>query len=128
MNNKRVFAALAVVLALSGCARTEPVHNINETVSAQYSNDQIKNAILQAGLSRQWIMHEVEPGVISGHLAQRGHVADIRVTYTPGQYSINYIGSQNLLAENGQIHRNYNRWVMNLDQDIKLRLATQTVN
>lgn len=115
---------LAVVFALAGCARTEPVHNISETVSLQYSNEQLKEAIVQAGLSRQWVMTPAGPGVINGMISQRGHTANIRVTYSSGSYSINYVSSSNLKAKRGEIHRNYNRWVTNLDQDIKLRLAS----
>lgn len=125
MYTNRVIPALAIVFALAGCARTEPVHNINETVSLQYSNEQLKDAIIQAGLSRQWVMTPAAPGVINGHLSQRGHTADIRVTYSSGSYSINYVSSSNLKARRGQIHKNYNQWVNNLDQDIKLRLASQ---
>ncbi|KGT94265.1 lipoprotein [Erwinia typographi] len=128
MNKTRVISALTVIFALAGCARTEPVHNINETVSSHYSDEQMKSAIIQAGLSRQWVMKAEAPGVIAGHLSQRGHTVDIRVTYSASRYSINYVSSSNLLAENGQIHRNYNRWVNNLDQDIKLRLASQPAN
>lgn len=126
MINKPALALFAVVLTLSGCSRTEPVRNINQTVSTRYSNEQIEKAILQAGLTRQWVMHVVQPGVITGHLDQRSHKVDIRITWHAGEYSINYVGSDNLLAEKGHIHRNYNRWVNRLDQDIKFCLATQT--
>lgn len=126
--NTRLFAMLVVVLALTGCARTQPVHNINETLSVQYKPQQIKNAILQAGIGRGWGMTQTAPGVISGHLEERGHRADIRITYAASQYSINYVDSQNLLAKNGIIHRNYNRWVSKLDQDIKTRLAMTQIS
>ncbi|MFC0141438.1 hypothetical protein ACFFJN_15810 [Erwinia mallotivora] len=128
MNNKPAWALLAAVLTLTGCARTEPVRNINQTVSSQYSSEQIKNAILQAGMSRQWMMRVVGPGVITGQLAQRGHQANIRVTYGKGHYSIDYVGSDNLRADKGQIHRSYNRWVNNLDHDIRFYLSAQTGN
>lgn len=127
MNKTRLLTALAMVFVLAGCARTEPVKNVVEPISAQYNSEQLQSAIIQAGLSRQWVMTPAGPGIIDGHLSQRGHTADIRVTYSPGQYSINYVRSSNLLAQGGQIHRNYNRWIANLDQDIKLRLASQAV-
>ncbi|WP_034913971.1 MULTISPECIES: lipoprotein [Erwinia] len=125
---KRLLCCAVAIMALAGCARTEPVKNVKETVSAKYSGEQIKKAVTEAGLARQWVMQPAGPGVINGHLMQRGHRADIRVTYGTGQYAIDYVSSQNLLAENGQIHRNYNRWIANLDQDIQLRLASQGVN
>jgi len=31
------------------------------------------------------------------------------------------------MASGGMIHRNYNRWVNNLDEDIQLRLSAQAL-
>jgi hypothetical protein len=70
-------------------------------------------------------MTPVAPGVINGRLAQRGHVANIRVDYTPSRYSIHYVSSENLLAADNEIHRNYNNWVTALNQDIQVRLSAQ---
>jgi len=117
-----------VVSTLTACSRTAPVLNIQHPIQAQYSNDQVRKAIIEAGLARKWVMTPVAPGVINGHLYQRGHSADIRIDYTATSYKISYIGSQNLLASGGKIHRNYNRWVNNLDEDIKLRLSAQALN
>lgn len=125
MKKQPLLIALLCVLALAGCARTEPVKNINQTLSVRYSDSQMKTAILAAGRDRQWIMRPQQPGVISGHLMQRDHTADIRITYDANSYSINYVGSNNLLAAPGKIHRNYNRWVNNLDRDIQLHLASE---
>ncbi|MCV9878882.1 hypothetical protein [Brenneria izbisi] len=122
-----IFLGLACVLALSGCARTAPVANVTKTIAAQYTADQVKKAILQAGLEREWVMTPVSPGVINARLDQRGHVADIRINYSQTSYSINYVSSQNLLAGDGKIHRNYNRWVNNLDREIQLKLAGQQI-
>ncbi|PLV62112.1 hypothetical protein [Erwinia sp. B116] len=118
-------AVAFAVLMLAGCSRTQPIHNVTQTLNIHYSDNQLKTAILQAGADREWVMQPVQLGVINGHLAQRGHVADIRITYSASQYQINYVASQNLLAGAGQIHRNYNRWVTNLDRQIQLRLAGQ---
>jgi hypothetical protein len=49
--------------------------------------------------------------------------AEVRIPYTATSYSINYESSLNLKASNGKIHKNYNRWVHNLDHDIQLNLA-----
>jgi hypothetical protein len=127
---KKILSVVLVVAAtlLSGCAsRTAPIDNINQKLSQSYSDNQVKTAIIEAGLSRQWAMTPAGPGIINGHLIQRDHVADIRVTYTSNSYSIQYVGSRNLKAAGGMIHRNYNRWVHNLDKDIQLRLAAQAI-
>ncbi|MCL2899026.1 hypothetical protein [Brenneria tiliae] len=127
MKKQLIFVGLACVLALTGCARTAPVANVTKPITANYSSDQVRKAILQAGLEREWVMTPVSPGVINGRIDQRGHVADIRINYSPTSYSINYVSSQNLLAIGGKIHRNYNRWINNLDREIQLKLAGQQI-
>ncbi|PWC19426.1 hypothetical protein [Brenneria corticis] len=127
MKKQLIFVGLACVLALTGCARTAPVANVTKPITANYTSDQVRKAILQAGMEREWVMTPVSPGVINGRIDQRGHAADIRINYSPTSYSINYVGSQNLLASGGKIHRNYNRWINNLDREIQLKLAGQQI-
>jgi predicted small lipoprotein YifL len=115
--------AFAIMGALAGCARTAPVDQIHSTVSTGHTAEQVKSAILKAGHQRQWIMSEAGPGVIKGRLQARDHSADIRIPYSATSYSINYESSLNLKASDGKIHKNYNRWVHNLDKDIQLNLS-----
>lgn len=118
--------AATVVGALAGCARTAPIEQVNAIVSAGHTEAQVKDAIIKAGAQRQWIMSDAGPGVIKGKLQNRGHVADIKINYSATSYSIVYVSSINLMAANGKIHRNYNRWVHNLDKDIQVTLAANT--
>ncbi|HBI9535293.1 TPA: hypothetical protein K9R50_002948 [Escherichia coli] len=117
------FAAIAVVGALAGCARTAPIDQVHSTVSAGHTQEQVKKAILKAGVERKWIMSETGQGVIKARQQSRDHSAEIRINYTASSYDINYENSQNLQASGGQIHKNYNRWVRNLDKDIQLNLS-----
>jgi len=123
MNKKTIFTLAVVAALLTGCARTAPIHNVNQTLTQRYTDNQMKLAIIEAGISRKWVMTPVSPGVINGRLAQRDFVANIRITYTSQNYRIDYVSSENLKAEEGEIHNNYNRWITNLDQDIQLRLS-----
>ncbi|HFT1164155.1 TPA: lipoprotein [Klebsiella quasipneumoniae subsp. quasipneumoniae] len=118
--------AATVVGALAGCARTAPIEQVNAIVSASHTEAQVKDAIIKAGAQRQWIMSDAGPGVIKGKLQNRDHVADIKINYSATSYSIVYVSSINLMAANGKIHRNYNRWVHNLDKDIQVTLAANT--
>lgn len=117
------FVAFAVVGSLAGCARTAPIEQIQSTVSAGHSAEQVKTAILKAGQKRDWIMTEAGPGMIKGRLQARDHSVDVRIPYSATSYSINYENSMSLKAANGKIHKNYNRWVRNLDHDIQLNLS-----
>ncbi|MCA7011707.1 hypothetical protein LF934_03540 [Dickeya dadantii] len=127
MKKQHFLASMVCVLALAGCARTAPVMNTTTPIAGNYTADQVKIAILQAGLQRKWVMTPVAPGVINGRIDDRGHSADIRVNYTPSNYTINYVNSYNLKADDGKIHKTYNRWVNNLDREIQLKLASQQI-
>ena len=117
------FAAIAVAGALAGCARTAPVEQIQTAVSAGHTEDQVKQAILRAGVQRQWIMSQTAPGAIAAHQQARDHVVEVRINYSASGYSIHYVSSSNMMASGGKIHKNYNRWVHNLDKDIQVNLA-----
>ncbi len=119
-------AAIAVIGALAGCARTAPIEQIQTTVSAGHTEAQVKKAIIKAGAQREWIMSDAGPGVIKARQQSRDHVAEIKITYSATSYSINYDSSLNLMASGGKSHRNYNRWVHNLDKDIQINLAADS--
>lgn len=116
--------AFVVVSALAGCARTAPIENVRTSVGAGHTTAQVKSAIFKAGAQRQWIMNEAGPGVIKARQQSRDHVAEVRINYTATDYTINYDSSMNLQAADGKIHKNYNRWVNNLNKDIQVNLST----
>ncbi|KHE02056.1 lipoprotein [Pantoea stewartii] len=117
------FAAIAVVSALSGCARTAPIAQIHTTLAAGYTQEQVKSAILKAGALRQWTMTQAGPDVINASHQSREHRAEVRINYSAGGYDITYARSNNLMASGGEIHKTYNRWVQTLDNDIKATLS-----
>jgi len=122
----KLFAVLAIIGALAGCARTAPIAQINSTVSSGHTQAEVKSAILKAGAQRQWIMSEVKPGVIKARQQSHQHQAEVQITYTATGYNIKYDSSLNLKASGGKIHKTYNRWVRNLDKDIQVSLASST--
>ncbi|PSW06875.1 hypothetical protein [Photobacterium lipolyticum] len=117
-----VVAAMFVTLA--GCSRVQPILNVENTpVVFNLQSSQVKQAIIEAGIGRGWVMRETTPGKIRGEYQARSHQAIIDITYNTNTYSIEYADSDNLKYEDGKIHRNYNRWINNLDVDIKKKLA-----
>lgn len=121
------FAVIALVGALAGCSRTAPVDNITTVVSAGHTQNEVKSAILKAGAERKWIMSETSPGVIKARQQARGHIAEVRITYSATGYAITYVSSLNLQASGGEIHNAYNHWVRNLDKDIQVNLSAASL-
>ncbi len=61
-------------------------------------------------------------GTIRGTLNIRSHQAVVLIAFKEKEYSINYESSQNLDYYQGQIHKNYNSWIRNLDNAIQREL------
>ncbi len=110
--------------------RGEPLININNQAVARadgkpLSMEQVKSAII-AGSARQrvWTVTPVKSGVMTATLNVRNkHTAVVDITYTSKEFSVKHRESTNLLYEkdeNGveQIHRNYNKWIQGLKQNI----------
>ena len=114
------------MLLVAGCT-SRPIVNVTDqpVVTApgkQLTAEQVKYAIVSAGTGLGWVMTPVSPGLISGRLSLRDHVAVVDVRYTTKTYSITYKDSTNLNYQGGQIHKNYNGWIENLDRDIRAAL------
>lgn len=116
-------AALALVVGLSACSKSALIPNVHSVVASGHSEQQVRDAILRAGKANNWIMNEAEPGVINARVQTRGHIAQVRIPYSSSSYSIDYVSSDGLSADNGKIHRNYVRWVRNLDKNIQINLS-----
>ena len=126
MNFSRILIVVGMMLLVAGCT-SRPIVNVTDqpVVSAagkELTADQVRNAIVSAGNGLGWVMTPVSPDLVSGRLMLRDHVAVVDVRYTAKTFSITYKDSTNLNYKDGQIHRNYNGWIENLDRDIRNEL------
>ena len=125
---KNLFVIAFVMLGvfmLGGC-RTAPVLNIDNaaiSVNGNYTQADVKKAIIRAGTSLGWQMKEQEPGRLKGTLFLRTHEAIIQILYDKSKYSIKYVDSKNLDYDGTNIHSNYNGWIENLNRNIKVQLS-----
>ena len=114
---------MVALVGLTACT-SAPVRNVPESPVVTGSGkpvtaDQVRSAIVRAGNTLGWEMTPNAPGAVTGRLALRGHVAVVDVRYSAKDYSIMYKDSTNLDYGNGQIHKNYNGWIENLNRDIR---------
>jgi len=119
-------AIIAVAVSLAACTQA-PIRNVPQTpvvtgTGKLATPEQVRSAVVRAGSGLGWQMTPVDPGLVSGRLALRGHVAVIDVRYSPKDFSITYKDSTNLDYANGQIHKNYNGWIENLNNGIRREL------
>ena len=126
MNYKKILIVLGVLLLLASCT-SRPIVNITDspivtTGGRQLTEDQVRKAIVSAGNGLGWVIAPVSPGMVTGTLNLRTHLAVVDIRYTTKSFSIIYKDSTNLHYRNGQIHRDYNGWIENLDRDIRSEL------
>ncbi|MAL77993.1 MAG: hypothetical protein CMN55_02585 [Sneathiella sp.] len=126
---KFFYLAMVVTMALfvSGCfGRVQPVYNVDAghvpMKLQEGSVDRIAMAIRTAAINRGWSIEEAGAGLFKATLHNRSHVAVVNIRYSKTTYSIEYVSSQDLLYENGNIHRSYNKWVRTLENDINKEL------
>jgi hypothetical protein len=111
------------VLLLAGC-RSAPIQNISDAPVTSISGKavsaaQVRTAIMGAGAGLGWRMVDAGPGKLEGTLTLRDHTAIVEIPYSAKTYSILYKGGQNIGERDGNIHKNYNGWVQNLDRAIR---------
>jgi hypothetical protein len=126
---------VAATLFLSACfGRLQPLYEVHSHPIPQkaqgLSLDKISMIVAGAGAKRNWLMDEIQPGRIRGTLNTRDHSAVVDVKFDNQTYSISYVSSSNLLYDGNSIHRNFNRWITNLEQDIQndLQIAAIGMN
>ena len=119
---------ILATLVLAGCA-SKPIYNVSNapitTSSGTPTESQTIKAIIRAGSSLGWVMRKEAPGHIIGTLNIRDHIAIVDITYNSDSYSITYKDSTNLDYNGTNIHRNYNNWINNLDNAIKVQLSNK---
>lgn len=91
------------------------------------TTDNIQTAIITAANRRGWLIDEITDKEVTLTLHARSHTARVRVPYTTENYSIIYVSSQNLKQRGNKIHNNYNRWVNNLDIEIRRELSLTAI-
>lgn len=121
--------ATLITLALltsAGCT-SKPVLNTQHDlpVSAQVSEEKVKQVIIAALQKREWTVLRQSPQLVQAEITVRNqYYAAIDIRYTRNSYAITYRDSRDLGYKDGKIHRNYNRWVSMLDRDIMAGLRS----
>ena len=111
-----VVATAAILAAAAVHARTAIVDVVDAAIPAGLDLAAVTDAITTGAADRRWTPSVVAPGHVEARLQVRSHAAVVDITFDESAYSIRYKDSRNLDYMDGRIHRNYNRWVANLNQ------------
>ncbi len=88
----------------------------------------VESAIVTASAHRGWEFKKVAHGKLVGTLVVRGkHYVAIDILFNSKEYRFTYKDSKNMRydPETKTIHKRYNSWVTNLDNDIKFYLQSK---
>ncbi len=114
--------------AQAAFGREQPIYNVVDhsvvTSSGKTpSEEQVRKAIFQALTGRGWTVRESQPQHLVAVLDIRQHQAVVDINYSAKMFSITYKDSKVLRYDGTNIHRNYNSWIKNIEEDISANLA-----
>ncbi len=118
------------LLTTAGCT-SKPILNTQHDLPAdtQVSEEKMKAVIINALQKRDWTVQRLSPQLVQAEITVRNqYYAAVDIRYTRTSYAITYRDSRELGYKDGKIHRNYNRWVNNLDSDIMAGLRSNGVS
>ena len=123
---RKLLTVLAFALLLTGCKTPSTIQNFHDSpvppMITATEND-VAKAIMTAATVRGWTITKNEPGMLEATLNVRNkHSAVVSIPYSAQNFSIQYKDSSNLDHKGNTIHRNYNRWVVLLERQIRAEL------
>lgn len=127
MKRFSIAAMLVLAIAVTACT-TVPIMNVDNAAVPPASGkpltqEQVRAAIIRAGGALGWQMKDEGSNKVVGTLVLRTHTAVVDIPYSATSYSIRYRSSVNLDESGGNIHKNYNGWIQNLNRGINTQLA-----
>ncbi|NIS91407.1 MAG: hypothetical protein GTN98_15290 [Woeseiaceae bacterium] len=125
---KLLFNMMIVIAASSATAYADQYINNHENLpvpsrpgGGDFSLQEVQMLISKGCSERRWTPILEREGLITCSIIVRGrHFAKVKIPFTTSAYSILYLESDNLDYDPTRqtIHRNYNKWVINLSQMI----------
>ena len=115
---------LLIVTACTGPAiytgGDAPVSQIGNTPSLA----QVDKAVKDSLIGRGWIPQKISNNSYTGLYKKRELMAKIKVLFNTSTFTIKHLESSNLDydASDQSIHPTYNRWIQNLEHDIRKRV------
>jgi hypothetical protein len=114
-------------LFIVGCS-TPAIYTAPNAPVSQIANTptlaQVDKAVKDSLLGRGWIPQKVSPHIYQGTYNRRELMAKIKITFDTSVFNIQHVDSKNLSydSSNESIHPTYNKWVKNLERDIRKRV------
>ena len=124
---KRVILLASVLLLLGACT-SKPIYSVHNAAVVTGSGSapslaDVRRAIVEASNSKGWTVKDINTTHMQVTHRVRKHMAQVVIEYSTSSFSIAYDDSIRLRYNGTTIHRNYNRWIRNLEHRIKARFV-----
>ncbi|PMH44585.1 hypothetical protein BCU68_03550 [Vibrio sp. 10N.286.49.B3] len=121
---KVILMSLLIFSPLANAARVIPV--VNQPLHSEVSVQQAQAIFSEAVARRGWnIKAGEDKDSLIADLWVRNHYIAVDIKLHQSSYDINYRDSENMKYKpNGTIHKKYNGWVRNFNNDIQKKLRT----
>lgn len=120
---RNVVLTIVTVFTLAGCHTAPPLNLDRQPIGMHAQGDATGVLIERALNQRGWTVAARRPGAIDAFILVRQHRADITISYDAETYSILFRDGDNLSQWNGRVHRNYNGWIVRLNNEIQQTLG-----
>ncbi|WP_417326423.1 hypothetical protein [Halarcobacter sp.] len=119
---------LAFLLVLSGCKGTtvQNIDNSGYISGSKVTTKKVERAIQKGAMRKGWSTKRIKTGLLEAKNNVRGkHLVVVNIAYDRKGYKISYKDSQNMNYDAGSntIHKNYNKWIANLERNINYELS-----
>lgn len=94
-------------------------------INPKISNEQIRQVIISACSRYGWAVNEATASNVEATLNHQGkETVTVDIPYSRDRVEIKYKSSTNMHFDGNKIHRSYNRWVKNLEVEIRNGIAS----
>lgn len=123
---KKVLLTIGLsTLVLAGCTTvSQDRYNLTTQVPAGHSAGQVKQALIETGKARRWVITDAGQGRLMATQKVAGGIsAKTEVKYSSNSYSFKLIDSTGLKQTPTSAHRRYNNWIHKWDDGVKEKLG-----
>ncbi len=133
----RPFLVIALLLVTAVSNAASPIQDVIDAPvpirpdGGRYSIEDVRAAIIKGSQTQLWTAEIAGDRTVRARLnVKNKHFATVEIPYSESSYSIIYISSENLdyNPTRRTIHRNYNKWVLQLSALIKKQFQLLSSN
>lgn len=123
---RTLFVVAVAASLLAGCNRRQPIYTVTDhpipAAARSLPAATIQQTIMEAAAANGWLVDWKAPGELRAKQKWNNHEAEVEIRYSQESYTIAHVATHKLLEQGDTVHRNYNKRVRALEDEIERRL------